>query len=321
MKDKYGVGVDIGATWVRVAATDNSGNILVKDKQKIKADHKYDVSNQIAGIIRGLFEVKGMQMDALHGVGIASAGPMDRSRGELIDPTNIPLKHVPLSQPLEEEFAVKVELINDGASAVLAERKFGAGRGLDNLAYITISTGIGGGAIVDGNLLFGKNGNAAEVGHFTIDQAGKLVCGCGRAGHWEAYCSGSNIPNFVRMKLGELEGFTGRSELTDLSDEALGNFTAEDLYKMAKSGDDLAIDFVEEIGRLNAIGFAAVTEAYDPELITVGGAVALNNPDMVIDPVKRNIEDYTQNEIPDIKLTELKEEVVLYGAIATALSV
>lgn len=319
MEDKYGVGVDIGATWVRVAVTDLSGNILVKDRQKIKAHHEYDVSKQIAEIIRGLFEERGMELDALHGIGIASAGPMDRSRGELVDPTNIPLKHVPLSKPLEGEFGVRADLINDGASAVLAERKFGAGQGLNNLVYITISTGIGGGAIVDGNLLFGKDGNAAEVGHITIDQEGKLICGCGKAGHWEAYCSGSNIPNFVRMKLKELGGFTGRSELTDLSDEALGDFTAKDLFRMANSGDDLALDFIEEIGRLNAIGFAAVTEAYDPELITVGGAVALNNPAMIIDPIKRNIGDYTQNEIPDIELTDLKEEVVLYGAIATGL--
>jgi glucokinase len=91
--------------------------------------------------------------------------------------------------------------LNDCAAAVLGERHFGAGKGLENLAYVTLSTGLGGGAIVDGHLLIGKDGNAVEVGHITIDPGSSLICGCGSPGHWEAYSSGSNIPNFVKHSL------------------------------------------------------------------------------------------------------------------------
>jgi len=319
-EEKYGVGVDIGATWIRVAITDVSGKILEKDKNKVKASHSYEVSDQIAEVIEYLLDHQDVDREKLCGIGIASAGPMNRSRGELVSPTNIPLEIVPLARPLEEEFEVPVDLINDGASAVLAEQKFGAGQGLKNLAYVTISTGIGGGAIVDNNLLFGKNGNAAEIGHFTIDMTGRLKCGCGQHGHWEAYCSGSNIPNYVKMRLEEIDSGSGNSELFDIDESDMERFTAKDLYDLAKSGDGLAVQIVDEIGRLNAIGFSAVNEAYDPNLITVGGAVALNNPDLVIDPIRRHMDEFTQNEVPEVTITELEEEIVLYGAIAVALA-
>ncbi|MBS3812980.1 ROK family protein [Candidatus Bipolaricaulota bacterium] len=321
MNGEYVIGVDIGATWLRVGLSDVSGNILRKEKREIRTNHSYEVSEQIIEIVDYLFEETGLEIADLRGIGVASAGPMNVNKGELVNPTNIPLEVVPLSEPLGQRFGVDVELINDGASAVLAEQKFGEGQGYDNLVYITISTGIGGGAIVDGNLLYGKNGNAAEVGHFTIDQAGELTCGCGRPGHWEAYCSGSNIPGFVRMHLVALTAYEGDSQLVKLNGEELEEFEAKDLFDLARAGDELAEELVDELGRLNAIGFAAVTEAYDPALITVGGAVALHNPGMVLDPIRAKIHHYTQNEIPLIKITQLEEEVVLYGAIARALAI
>lgn len=321
MSEEYVVGVDIGATWLRVGLSDYSGELASKEKRKINAGGEFEISRQIIGIIDDLFASNRLDLERLKGIGIASAGPMDINEGKLVNPTNIPLEVVPLSEPLGEKFGVKAELINDGAAAVLAEQKFGAGGGCDNLVYITISTGIGGGAIVDGNLLYGKNGNAAEVGHFTIDQAGELTCGCGRPGHWEAYCSGSNIPEFVRWKLTEMDGREGDGQLNRLSEEEFDRFKSKDLFDLASSGDELAENLVDELGRLNAIGFAAVTEAYDPALITVGGAVALNNPEMVLEPIRNKIHNYTQNEIPEIKITELEEEVVLFGAIARALAI
>ena len=320
MTKKYSLGVDIGATWVRVAIANPSGDILEKTKEPIETSSELGVSNQIAKMGRELFERIGCTPKELIGIGIASAGPMNRKEGKLISPSNIPLEIVPLAEPLEREFDTGVELLNDGVSAVLAESKYGAGIDNDNLVYITISTGIGGGAIIDGNLLIGKNGNAVEVGHFTIDEAGKLECGCGRRGHWEAYCAGSNIPNFVELKLDEGQ-FTGEdSPILEAKKADFENFEPKDLFDLASAGDDLALDLVKEMGRFNAIGFATVTEAYDPELITVGGGVALNNPELILEPMKKRIEDYTQNEVPEIKITPLKEESVLLGAIARGLS-
>ncbi|MBS3788369.1 ROK family protein [Candidatus Bipolaricaulota bacterium] len=320
MNKSFVLGVDIGATWVRVAIADYSGNITTKDKEPIDTSSNWGVSNQIEKTTRKLCQRLDYDPKNLSGIGIASAGPMNRKEGKLVSPSNIPLEEVPLADPLEKSFDTKVELINDGVSAVLAESEYGAGVDYDNLVYITISTGIGGGVIMDDHLLIGKNGNAAEVGHFTIDEEGKLKCGCGRRGHWEAYCSGSNIPRFVRKKLEDVDLKGQNSPLVENKRKDFQDFRPRDLFEYAKQGDELALDLVEEIGRLNAVGFATVTEAYDPELITVGGGVALNNPELILEPIKEKISNYTQNEVPRIKITPLKEENVLYGAIARALT-
>lgn len=320
MNNSFVFGVDIGATWIRVAISDSSGNILAKDKEPIDTSSNLGLSRQIETIGGELCQKVDLDIEHLSGIGIASAGPMNRKEGKLVSPSNIPLEEVPLAEPLEEKFNTQVELINDGVSAVLAESKYGAGGDYENLVYITISTGIGGGVIVDGHLLLGKNGNAAEVGHFTIDEEEKLKCGCGCRGHWEAYCSGSNIPDFVRMKLENVDLKGKNSPLQKVKKRDFQDFQPSDLFEYAKQGDELALDLVKEIGRRNAIGFAAVTEAYDPELITVGGGVALNNPELILEPIKEKITDYTQNEVPEIKITPLKEENVLYGAIARALT-
>lgn len=320
MEGKVALGVDIGATWVRVAVSDTSGEILAKSKEAIRTSGELEVSSQVIKLVKELIAELNFQEGDIIGIGIASAGPMNRQKGELVTPSNIPLEVVPLAGPLKDEFNVEVELINDGVSAVLAESRYGAGQERENIVYITISTGIGGGVIMDGNLLLGKNGNAAEVGHFTIDEEEKLKCGCGRRGHWEAYCSGSNIPNFVEMKLNSLKFQRDNSSLLEIKEEGLGGFQAKDLFDLARDGDEHALELVEELGRLNAIGFATVTEAYDPELITIGGGVALNNPDLILTPIKSKIERYTQNEVPEIRITPLDENNVLYGAIARALS-
>ncbi len=170
---------------------------------------------------------------------------------------------------------------------------------------------------VDGKLLIGKDGNAHEIGHITIDHEGKLVCGCGKRGHWEAYCGGSNASNFIKLQLEsrkrvEIEG----SLLNKISKGEFDNLSSKDLYQSVKKGDKIASDIVNEMGRLNAIGFANITNAYDPELITVGGAIALSNPNLVLNPIKQFIDHYLINRAPRIRITKLGEDIVLYGALA-----
>lgn len=197
---------------------------------------------------------------------------------------------------------------------------FGAAKGLDNSAYVTLSTGIGCGAIVNGILSLGKDGNAHEVGHFVIDLEGRLKCSCGRPGHWEAYCSGRNIPNFVRMRLQEMSSETVKNSL--LFKRFRGDFSnlkAADLFASAKERDRVSVKLVHEIGVLNAMGFANVVNAYDPSLITVGGAVTLENQELVLPPIKRHVGKYALNRIPRILVTPLGDDVVLYGAVATAM--
>jgi glucokinase len=320
MAEKYAIGVDLGGTQVRAALSDEEGNFLAKLEERVDKKSEKAISGQIIRIARSLCNESGADSAGLKGIGIASTGPLDLRKGALIRPTNLPFEFVPLTKPISGKLKILAYLLNDCTAGVVGEKEFGAGGDLDNLVYITLGTGIGGGAIVDGHLLLGKDGNAVEIGHITIDYTGSLKCGCGKSGHWEAYCSGRNIPNFVRMKLREVDGKKVRSSL--LFKNMAGDFSklsSEILFEAAKCGDDLSIELVEEIGRLNAIGFANVINAYDPSLITVGGSVALQNKKLVMNPIKKYVERYTRNRIPRIMITPLAEDVSVYGAIAAVL--
>ena len=320
LKRKYVMGVDLGATWVRVALSDERGRFVEKAQERVDKSSETAISNQIVRLAESTLQKKGISSGHLEGVGIASAGPLDLKEGRIVKPPNLPFEQVSITKPIIKKLNVPIYLINDCAAAVLGERRFGAGKGLDNIVFVTIGTGIGGGAIVDGHLLLGKDGNAVEIGHFTIDSQERLKCGCGRRGHWEAYCSGKNIPNFIRMRVRELEETkVNQSLLLKNVEGDLSTLTSEDLFAAAKKGDVLSLQLVEDIGTLNAIGFANVINAYDPSLITVGGSVVLRNKRFVLPIIREKAKHYVLNRFPKIVASPLAEDVGIYGAIAVVL--
>jgi glucokinase len=320
-KADYWIGIDLGGTWVRVALSDEKGRMIAKASEKVDKSSVKAVSDQMVRLARFLCGTHGCDIKSVGGVGIAATGPLNQQEGTLIHPTALRFDRVPLTKPVSEKLGAPSCLINDAAGAALGERMFGAAKGLDNYAYITISTGIGCGAIVNGTLLLGKDGNAHEVGHIVIDYEGRLTCGCGKRGHWEAYCSGNNIPNFIRMRLKDMpEKAVKESLLLKRIGGDLSKLTAKNLFAAAKKADSISVQLVEEIGILNAIGFANVINAYDPSLITVGGTVTLKNGAMILNPIRKHVKDYAINRIPKITVTPLGDDVGLYGAVATALT-
>ncbi len=307
--------VDLGATNIRIALGDKEGNILRKITEKININNgSKGIANQVIGLINSLH----VDYKEVKGVGIGSLGPLDIKRGMILIAPNLPFNNIPIRDPIEKAFKVPIHFLNDCSAAVLGEKMFGLGDGIDNLAYITISSGIGCGAYVNGTLITGKDGNAAEMGHTCIDLSGTLECGCGRKGHWEAYCSGNNIPNYVKfwIKNNDAQADFEKSKLGKLSNRNLENVNAKMVYGAAKEGDEICLKIVEKLGLLNAIGIANVIAAYDPELITIGGSVTLNNTKLVLEPIKRFIKDLSVNRIPEIKVTPLGHDIVLYGALA-----
>ena len=320
MSNKFVVGVDLGATWVRVALSDENGNILGKLSEKTyRGENGEKISEQILNMIFKLIEKTGVT--SISAVGIGSIGPLDMKRGVIVKPANLPFENVPLVEPISSKLNVPVYLVNDCTAAVIGEHRFGAGKGVNNLVYVTLSTGIGGGAYVDGHLLLGKDGNAVEIGHIVIDFEGRLKCGCGKRGHWEAYCSGANIPNFAKLMLNEMDKRKiEESLLFKLIRGDLSGLTTEVIFRAANEGDEISLRIVREIGKLNAIGFANIVNVYDPSLITVGGSIALNNPKLVLEPIRKHLGNYTVNKVPKIVLTPLGSDIVLYGAVALALN-
>ncbi|UCH02102.1 MAG: ROK family protein [Candidatus Bathyarchaeota archaeon] len=321
VKEGYGVAVDLGATNLKVAIGLRNGKILAKKSEPTAAvSGSKALTRKIIDRINGFLIELNLPYERLMGIGVGAIGPLDRKKGGIVKSPNIPhYNFISIVQPLTNEFNVSVHLLNDCVAGVVGEKLFGLGASEENLAYITISTGIGGGVFVDGHLLLGKDGNAHEIGHMVIDYQGRLLCGCGKRGHWEAYCSGRNVPNYTRI-IFEDEGWKSfsKSLLNSYTEGDPNKITTKDIYYGAQQNEKTCLKIVEEVGRLNAIGFANVVNVYDPSLITVGGAVALNNRNLVITPINKYLNRYIINNPPIIKITPLDENIVLYGALAAA---
>ena len=307
---RFYAAVDLGATNVRVTYGDMTG-IRAKLMEPTDRGSAEGVVEQIIRMIRDL----GILEPAAIGVG--SIGPLDIGAGCVVGTPNLPFKKIPVSEPLSEAFDTEVRIMNDCSTAVLGEQLFGAGKGMKNIVYVTLSTGLGGGALVDGHLLVGKDGNAVEIGHTVINPDSELVCGCGCMGHWEAYCSGKNIPSYAMALMRERGADDNKLFMESVQNPQ--GFTAESVFSAAAGGDPLALWIVQRIGDVNAVGFANIVNVFDPELITVGGAVALKNPDLILDPINENVDRYIVNKKPEIRITPLGQDAVLFGALALAI--
>jgi glucokinase len=303
----FGVGVDLGATRLRVCVG-TEGKILRKETKTMTITKDVDAYvSQIVGTLKSF-----LGETEIRGICVATPGPLDLKRGMIVHTANLPYPEVPIVGALSDSFPTEVYLVNDANSASIGEWKLGAGRGRSNVFYLTMSTGIGGGAVVDGRLLLGKEGNAAEVGHTTIDSSGRLTCGCGRRGHWEAYCSGRGIPSLAALMAEELSS-SGRGP----GGAGLPQ-TAARVFDQAGEGNPFAKDVVSEVGRLNAIGVANVIDAFDPEILTIGGGVALHNQDLILKPIRDQVGEYAINAPPEILITPLGDDAGLLGALCVS---
>ncbi|MEM2282024.1 MAG: ROK family protein [Candidatus Hadarchaeales archaeon] len=293
------LGIDIGATKIRGAIFDGK-EMVCKAREPTETGSVEGFTRQLVRISESLCKKAGVKPKELEGTCVASFGPLNYRMGELVNPVHLPFKQtIPIVKPLQKKLGSPVYLINDCVAAVMGEHEFGLGSGIDDLVFVNLGAGIGAGVYVDGRVLFGKDGNAHEIGHYTIDPEGKLRCGCGRRGHWEAYCSGPGIPNLAKLK--------GYPPLK-----------SEELLDRAGKGDKKALQLLEEIGRLNAIGFANVINSYDPELVIVGGALALAGKELILRPIRERVADHAVNAVPPIELSRLGEEAGVYGAVVAA---
>ena len=308
-------GVDLGATHIRAVVGDSNGTVLASYRRDTpRGPTGIAVTEAILGALRGACDNAGIPPEEIVAAGIAAFGPLDLAEGVVENPANLPdtIDRIPLTGPVRNLFATeKVFLHNDANAGLIGERYY-ADRNPDDMVYLTISSGIGAGVAVDGTVLRGWDGNGGEVGHLTIDPHGFMTCGCGHDGHWEAYCSGANIPRYARQ--------LHREDPVDtaLPIETTG-FDAADVFEHDGT-DDFATHVLEQIAHWNAIGVANMVHAYAPLVISVGGGVAINNPDQVLDPIREKLDEMVMANIPDIQLTEYGDDVVVRGALASALT-
>jgi len=312
----YYVGVDLGATNVRAVVADGDGTIVGSARRGTpRGPTGIAVTEAVLGVTRTACEEASVAPSSVTAAGIASIGPLDLAEGAVLNPSNLPdtIDRIPLTGPLSVLLETdRIYLHNDTTAGVIGER-FHSERNPDDMVYVTISSGIGAGVCVDGHVLDGWDGNAGEVGHMTLDPHGFMTCGCGKDGHWEAYCSGNNMPEYAY----ELYQDDPTIE-TDLPIED-PDFDAVDLFEYADE-DEFADYVLDQVAHWNTMGVANIIHAYAPIVIYVGGAVATNNPDRVLDPIRERVDDMVFINVPDIELTTLGDEVVVRGALASAMT-
>ena len=301
------IAVDLGGTHIRAAAY-RRGETRPLKHQKIKTRSE---DESIFGRLLHLIEEVIPANETLEAIGIAAPGPLNPRTGIIIETPNIQeWKHFPITEKLEAHFGCPVYLGNDADLAALGEWRYGAGQGHDDLLYLTISTGVGGGVISGGALVQGRDGLAAELGHVTV-RAGGEICSCGKRGHLEAYASGTAIARYVEDQL--------KDPLTESSLRSSTKRTAKTIAAAARGGDSLALSAFNRAGKYLGIGVASFLHIFNPSIVIFGGGVS-ESGDLIFEPFNASLRAhifnpaYLENLI--ITTAALGDDAGLLGALA-----
>lgn len=220
----------------------------------------------------------------LSGTGIGCGGPLDSAQGLLVSPPHLPgWTDVPVARLAEEAYGMPAVLDNDGTAGAAGEWRFGAGRGTRDLLYLTLSTGVGGGMVVDGRTYRGAAGNGGEPGHITVRPGGRRCAGCGREGCLEAYASGTAIAERARDAVGAAAG-TGNS--TSLAGRE--PLTAADVAAAVRQSDPVAEAVWRETTEVLGSGLVSLVNLFEPALVVLGGGV-MRSADLLLPPVRESV--------------------------------
>ncbi len=316
MKDQFVTGVDLGGTKIYTAVADLKGRILAEIKAPTEAGKGIDfVLNKVVATVRQVSKNAGLPEIPAY-LGIGAPGPLDPQSGFVYQAPNLGWRDIPLKMLLEQALQVNVTVGNDANLAALGEFCFGDYKGTSNLIYITVSTGIGCGLILDGELYQGADYSAGEIGHFTLEPDG-LVCSCGNRGCLETIASGTAIARFAKELAQQGKG-TG---IVKAAGGLIEGITAEAVSRAAASGDQEALGILDKTGRALGLGFSYIVNLLNPSLILLGGGAMKAGPPLwqaINDELKRRV---IKSNIKNLKVfpATLGDRSGLFGAIACAL--
>lgn len=309
---KYVIGVDLGGTKISTAISTIEGNILANVVLPTKAEEgEAAVLGRIVQSIDEVIVGSSTSIDEIEAIGIGSPGPLDAKKGIIITTPNLPFKDYNLVQPLKEKYNIPVYLDNDANAAAIGEYMFGAGKGKNSIVYFTVSTGVGGGAVLDGKVYRGHTSNALEIGHTTVDPNGPR-CNCGNLGCLEAMSSGTAIAK---------KGKEAVSTNVETSLKKHDTVTSYEVFKEAEAGDEVAKDIIDNALTYLGIGVANAIATFDPEMIIIGGGVSKVG-DIVFDTVKKVVNKRcfkSMAESCEIVPAGLGSDAGVVGAVALAI--
>jgi glucokinase len=274
-------GIDVGGTKIAVALADSDGSVL--SLAHFPTQVELGPHRIIDGAMKEIERMAGDARGSLATVGIGCGGPLDRKRGVILSPPNLPgWDEFPIVELAEKKLGVPALLDNDANAAALGEYQYGAGRGFRNLVYMTISTGIGGGILINGELVHGVGDGAGEVGHIPVLLDGP-ICGCGARGCLESLCSGTSIARRAKERLVAGE----QSSLLSIGSD---NVTAKTVAEAALRGDALANEIWEQTVFYLAYGLNSIIATLAPEAIILGGGVSTAG-EQLLEPLRRRVNE------------------------------
>ncbi|MCD8387790.1 MAG: ROK family protein [Bacteroidales bacterium] len=309
----YVVGIDIGGTNTVFGIVDARGTVIASssiktDKHPKIEDYIDELYNEVTRLI-----VANDAVDKINGIGVGAPNA-NYFTGMIENAPNLIWRGaIPLQQLLEDKFQIPVVITNDANAAAIGEMTYGAARGLKDFIMITLGTGVGSGIVVNGQLVYGHDGFAGELGHMIVKRNNGRLCGCGRSGCLEAYCSATGVARTAR------EFLEIRTEPSLLRNIPIDQITSKDVYDAAMQGDKLAKDVFEFTGTILGEALADMTVFSSPEAFILFGGLAKSG-DLLLKPLKTAMDKSMLNIFkgkPKVLLSELKEaDAAVLGASA-----
>jgi glucokinase len=289
----YVLGLDIGGTKCAAGVVDDQGAVHAFVSAPTEGPERlFDLARRAVAESR-------IPWDDVHAIGIGCGGPLDSERGILVAPLHLPTWHdVPIGRLATEALDRPAVLDNDATAACAGEHRYGAGRGARNMVYLTISTGVGGGVVLDGQLHRGPSGNGGELGHVTVDWHGRRCRGCGRRGCLEAYASGTSIAERAH-------------------EAGMYGATAADVAQAALAGGTVAAKVWDETCEALASGITSIVNLFEPEVVVLGGGV-VRTGEQLLAPVRTLVDQQVMGPPVAIAAAANGDAVGVVGAAAVA---
>jgi glucokinase len=298
--EKSYLGVDIGGTNIKCAQL-KGGKILRRNIIKTLADKGYDIS------LRQIVTAISAFANRISGIGIGIAGIVDSKHGIVRYSPNMPGWHnISLARILEKKFKIPIGVLNDVNAACLGEWQFGAGKGYKDVFMLTVGTGVGGAAVCGGDLQFGANGFAGEIGHIVIKYNGRR-CPCGNHGCLEQYVGANAIKRLARRLMSKRKS----------SMQHLDSINPKTIAREARKGDRVANEIYERIGYLLGVGITSVINLYDPEIVIISGGIARAGK-ILFNPVRKTVSRRVMGrKFRDFRIVppELGDDAGILGAV------
>ena len=319
MKMKKNIlGVDIGGTKCAVIYGQKEGDTLhLVEKVKFPTTSVDETIANICSEIEQMMGRHGLDSSNTGAIGISCGGPLDSKRGVVMSPPNLPgWNDIPIVRMLEERFGIRTGIHNDANACALAEWKFGAGVGTQNMVFLTFGTGLGAGLILDGKLYAGTNDNAGELGHIRLSEFGPV--GYGKCGSFEGFASGGGIAQLARFKVSEKQQM-GES-VAWCPPGQLDSISAHTVALAAASGDPLALEIYRISATYLGRGLAMVIDLLNPEVIVIGSIYVRNRELMepfVLQEIEREALSHARR-VCSVRPAMLGEQIGDYAALSVA---